>query len=70
METLALDLPDAHCGACRAAILRALERLPGVRHAEVDLRTRTGMVAFDPRDLGPEAIVAALHEAGYPPRIG
>lgn len=67
MRTLLLDVPDAHCRRCRAAILGAFRPLSGVLTTEVDLRRRLAVVTYDEAAVTAAAIHDALATAGYPP---
>lgn len=68
MTTMTFIVADAHCGSCRADIERAVGSLPGVAVVTVDLRTTTLIVEGDEHELDREAVLDALHEAGYPAR--
>lgn len=67
MSIVTFEVPTAHCGSCRADIETSLRALRGVRHADVDLRSRKVTVAFDPRIVQTRALAVALRSAGYPP---
>ncbi|MCT8997550.1 heavy metal translocating P-type ATPase [Chelativorans intermedius] len=59
-----LSVPSAHCGACIAAIEKALLALPGVSAARLNLSTRR--VAVQWRRDGPvPPFFKALRDAGY-----
>ena len=66
---LALSLPGIHCQACIATVERALEAVPGVRSARVNLTLRRAMVDAAPdmtaADLIPvvEAAASVLSQA-------
>ncbi len=53
------------CGGCVASVKEAIEKLPGVIHAEVDLESASATVEGD---VDPQAVVEALNVAGYPAR--
>ena len=55
---------DMSCGGCAASIRSAVLRVPGVRAIEADPQSKD-VVVDAPSDVTREAIVAAIHEAGY-----
>ena len=65
METLHLTVPTVHCTSCKLTIEETLEELHGVDHSDVNLHTKTVMVAYDPDTVKLAAITAAIEEAGY-----
>jgi Cu2+-exporting ATPase len=63
---LDLLVPDARCAGCMAKIERAVQALPGVAAARLNLTQKRLTVDFA-RDAGePAAVVAALERLGYP----
>ncbi len=66
MQIIELSVPGAHCGACRAAVLRHLRAMPGVRSAELDLRDRRATVLADPAVVDAGELCQRLADAGYP----
>ncbi len=62
-ETIAV--PEIHCGHCKASIEDALNPLPGVDLATVDIAGRTVMVEYDQTTISREDIVSAIEEQGY-----
>lgn len=66
MRHVELSVPGARCGVCRAAIVAALQALPGVRHAVVDLPRRRVAVSFDTGVTTTSGLCAGLTDAGYP----
>lgn len=66
MQIIELSVPGAHCGACRAVILRHLRAMPGVRSAEVDLRDRRATVLVNPAAIDTSELCRRLADAGYP----
>jgi Cu+-exporting ATPase len=52
------------CASCVGRVERALEKVPGVREASVNLATETATVVTD-RDAPHEAVAAAVRNAGY-----
>ena len=66
-----LELRGLHCAGCVAAVEAALQRVPGVQDATVNLATQRATVqpAPDAGPLDPAALVAAVRRAGYQAEI-
>ena len=62
---LEFAVPDAHCAACIRSIESALDALPQVETARVNLTRRRVRVVFDPERGVPTAIAPAIRAAGY-----
>ena len=58
-----LKIEGMPCGHCVMHVRSALEEVPGVQSAKVDLLERTAMVDGD--SLNDQALRAAVAEAGY-----
>ena len=74
-EQVSADAParDAHliipvrgmtCATCAGRVEKALAGLPGV-HASVNLVGEHADVSFDPAQTSPQALAAAVEQAGY-----
>ncbi len=70
---MALDQSEQHarfqvegmtCASCVIRVQKAIEKVPGVKSAAVNLATETANVEFAP-DVSPEAIAEAITSAGY-----
>jgi len=57
------------CASCVSSVEAALTAVPGVRKAVVNLAAERGTVHYDPNLTGPPALVKAIAEAGYTPRV-
>jgi copper chaperone len=66
MTDLALAIEGMHCGGCVRNVTRTLERIDGVQVKRVDLGG--ALVAIDPARTTPDAVAAAVTDAGYPAR--
>jgi Cu+-exporting ATPase len=64
-----LNAPDIVCEGCAAAITNALNRLPGVQGASVDVATKAVEVEFNEHQLPLQAILQRLEQAGFPARV-
>ncbi|WP_309903027.1 heavy metal translocating P-type ATPase [Variovorax soli] len=53
------------CASCVARVEKALAAVPGVASATVNLATEQAQVRFAGRDIGTDALVAAVRKAGY-----
>jgi copper chaperone len=54
-----------HCAGCVKSVTGAVSRVPGVQHVDVSLESGAARVDFDGAVATPEAIVAAIEEAGF-----
>ena len=53
------------CASCAGRVQRGLGELEGVAEARVNLATRHATVAYDPREITPRELTAAISSAGY-----
>jgi len=65
MPTVTISVPEIHCDHCKHSIEGALEPLPGVRSARVDIDTRTVTVEADEERVDRTQLVAAIEDQGY-----
>lgn len=68
-KTATLDVTNMQCPACPITVRKALEKVPGVDSAKVDLKTKRALVAFDPAKTTPEALTKATADAGFPSTV-
>jgi len=54
-----------HCASCVRTIERALLDLTGVREANVNLASEQAAVTYDPAQVTPERLAAAIRSVGY-----
>ena len=57
------DIPDMSCGHCVASVEKAIKAIDPKANADVDLMKRRALVTSA---VDPQAIAAAIDEAGYP----
>lgn len=55
------------CGGCERALSRAVSRLPGVDAVTASHAEQRATVTYDETQVTPEAIAAAIRDAGYEP---
>lgn len=65
MRELEFRVEGLTCASCAARVERALQVLPGVQTASVNLATEQASLRFDPGQVRLSQIVDAIHEAGY-----
>ena len=65
-QTVTLDVPGMTCPLCPITVRKALEKVPGVTEAKVDLDKKTATVRFDPDRANAAALIKATTDAGYP----
>ncbi|HTS55590.1 MAG TPA: heavy-metal-associated domain-containing protein [Burkholderiales bacterium] len=65
MKTVTLKVNGMTCHGCARGVTRALQRVPGVVSAQVSLDNAQATVAFDPAQVTPAQLKAAVDEAGY-----
>lgn len=69
-QTVVLDVQNMTCPVCPITVRKALEKVPGVADAKVDLEKKTVVVHFDPGKASIAALVKATTDAGYPSTAG
>ncbi|RZL95535.1 MAG: copper-translocating P-type ATPase [Variovorax sp.] len=68
--TTTLDIPigGMTCASCVGRVEKALQRVPGVRSATVNLATESARIAFTPEADMDARLRRAVRDAGYEPR--
>lgn len=69
VRTTTLAIAGMSCDACVGHVTRALDRMTGVVHVNVDLPTAEATVEHLPTRVDPAALIAAVRDAGYEARI-
>lgn len=67
-KTKSIELPvvGMSCARCAAAVEKTLnENVPGVTSAAVNFAAETAVVEYNPGETGPQAMAAAVQEAGF-----
>ncbi|MFB6272949.1 MAG: heavy-metal-associated domain-containing protein [Salinibacter sp.] len=59
-------VPDMHCEGCADRVTTVLERLGGVRSAEVSLDDKAAEVKVADDSVDVDDLTAAVETAGYP----
>ena len=70
MTTATFAIGGMHCASCAARNERALQKIPGVREANVNLGTRSARVEFDEAAVSETALHEAIVENGYEVLVG
>ena len=60
-------IQDMHCASCVSAIEDALNNVPGVEEANVNLATLKATVRYDEKESNQTKLVKAIKDAGYTP---
>lgn len=66
MAARTFTVEEIHCGACEAAIRKALGRLDGVTDVDPDSATNQVTVIFDDAQVNADTVADRLTAAGYP----
>lgn len=61
--TIALTVSGMTCGHCQTAVTKALQSVPGVQTANVDLAN--GSAKVEGENLDPTALISAVIDEGY-----
>jgi Cu+-exporting ATPase len=64
-EHVVLDIAGMTCAACAGRVEAALEKVPGVADATVNLALERADVAVRSREANAQALIAAVERAGY-----
>lgn len=70
MSSVTLKVTGMHCSHCREKVEQALQKVPGVYGASVDLDGGRAEVDFDGQKAAPDALVAAVKSVGYDAEVG
>ena len=62
----AIQVNGMDCASCVSHVEKAAQRLDGVQACDVSLARGRAVVKFDPAQVDPQQIAAAITEAGYP----
>ncbi len=65
MGKLTLRITGMTCGHCQQSVEKALEKVPGVYSAVVDLRDATAEVDYDDDTATLDELTRAVEKAGY-----
>lgn len=65
MARSTLNVTGMTCDHCVAAVRNALEELPGVRSARVELENGRAVVDYDDTTASPRELTTAVADAGY-----
>jgi len=68
-RTVTLGVEHMTCAACPITVRKALSHVAGVSASTVDMQAHTATVTFDPTRTTPEALAAAVSQAGYPAKV-
>ena len=64
-QDLTFRIPDIHCVGCTRRITNVLERLDGVRSANVTMDDKSAQVDYDAEATDFEEMKQAVEKAGY-----
>ncbi len=64
-DTIELTVTGMTCHHCEARVVKALKALAGVTDAQADHGANLCTVTYDPTQVEPAAMVAAVTAAGY-----
>jgi Cu+-exporting ATPase len=67
-ERLLLDIEGMHCASCVSRVEGALQSVPGVAAARVNLAMEQAAVEFDPQRVRLDDLLAAVRASGYQAR--
>ncbi|MCL5794993.1 MAG: heavy metal translocating P-type ATPase [Patescibacteria group bacterium] len=65
MKNIILSLSGMHCTSCAAIISKTINKLPGIKQANVNFAAEKATIIFDQTQLSVEDIISAIKNAGY-----
>jgi P-type Cu+ transporter len=68
-EKAELELLGMTCAACSGRIEKGLNKLPGVKHAVVNLALETGTVEFNPEQVSVQDMIKKVENLGYQAKV-
>src|SRR5919198_1113003 len=64
-QQIELPITGMTCASCVNRVAKALKKVPGVQDASVNLATEQAAVSYDPAQVAPGQLQAAVEHAGY-----
>jgi mercuric ion binding protein len=68
-QTVTLDVPGMYCPVCPLTVKKSLQQVPGVVKVEVSFAAKEAVVTYDDEQTGPEQLMEATRNAGYPATV-
>ena len=69
LKTVNLKIDNMFCASCPFIIRRTLERVEGVRAAQVSFGSKTATVVYDPARCSAATLTAAVTDMGFPATV-
>ncbi len=66
VQTVTLSVPGMNCPVCPITVKKALEKVEGVKKANVSFEQREAKITFDDAITSPDKLMQATTDAGYP----
>ncbi len=64
-QHITLPVTGMTCASCSSRVERGLQKVAGVANAHVNLATEQATIAYDPQQIQPQQLVAAVEQSGY-----
>jgi Cu+-exporting ATPase len=64
-QQITLPVTGMTCASCSTRVERGLKKVGGVESAQVNLATEQATVTFDPQQVQPQQLIAAVEQSGY-----
>ncbi len=68
-QTVSLNIERMSCALCPVTVRKAIERVDGVEHVDVDYDTKTATVTFDDSKTTKIDVAQASTDVGYPASV-
>lgn len=65
METTVFNVPSISCSMCSSKIQDGVKTLKGIQNVQVDLKTQSVSVEYNPADTNPQEIKTKISSLGY-----
>jgi len=60
MKNITIDILGMHCASCSTIISRALNKVEGVKEANVNLTTHKATVIYDNEKVGTDLLISTI----------
>src|SRR3989344_1192277 len=65
LQTSTLKISGMHCASCSTILIKALQKVDGVKSAVVNYSTEKGTVTYNPAKTNEQTLVQAVQKKGY-----